>query len=174
MPSGIPSSKSFKKRNWTKGSIAELLRNNKLAYELKYPTKSQKEQFAKNKQIAENFFQACGIVNSCNIYVGIEKAKEMIKDSKEFIEDTNLAPCDSLLSKLSQVPRSLYKTHLMYVKRACDEDICNDFSANANIYGVTYDEAEKDIKATRDIIEKKRIETIEDKLVFDGPDDYNF
>ena len=86
----------------------------------------------------------------------ITKAKEMIKDSKEFIEDTNLAPCDSLLSKLSQVPRSLYKTHLIYVKRACDEDICNDFSANANIYGVTYDEAEKDIKATRDIIEKKR------------------
>lgn len=171
----LVSSKSFKKRNWTKGAIAELLRNNKLAYELKYPTKSQKEQFAKNKQIAENFFHACGIVNSCNIYVGIDKAKKMIENSRLFIEDSNLAPCDSLLSELSLVSRNLYKAHLNYVNKTCNEDICNDFVANAKMYGVSENDAEKDIKKVRDFIEQERIRVIIGELdVINKVDDNNF
>ena len=170
------SSKYLNKRNWTKGSIAELLRNNKFAYELKYPTKSQKEQFAKNKQIAENFFQAYSIVNSCDTYRGVEEAKTKIEKSKLFIADSNLAPCDSLLHELSQVPTRLYNVHLNYVNRACNEDICNEFANNAPIYGKASNDAEKDIAKTRDIINNKRIKELTDQMKVDTElvDDFNF
>lgn len=172
----VVSAKSFKKRNWTKGAIGELLRNNKLAYQLNYSTKQQKEQFAQNKQIAEKFFQAYDIINSCDIYVGIEKAEILIKNSQLFIEDSNLAPCDSLLSELSQVSSRLYKAHLNYVKNLCDEHICNNFVANVDKYGVSKDDAEKDIAMTRDIINNKKIKELTNKIkdVTEQVDDYNF